>query len=428
MGTVMGWLVQIPRPEFGLVLLGFLALYGGMLLYFFLFKDQVSWKSIFWSGLVLRLIAFMVEPQWSDDYARFLWDGELLRINENPYAETPRQWIENPENEENDFLDQLFPKLNSPDYFSVYPPINQALFWIGAADSSGQIGKGVFALRLVLFLGEIGVFLLLMSLLRYFQKPLSWSIFYWLNPLIIIEIVGNIHFEGLVFLLLLAAIKALKNENLGGAGVFFGLSVGVKVLPLILIPAWISFSKTRFSKKFWLGFGIALLFGFFWLLIGDSLGHFYQSIRLYQGKFEFNASVYYVLRELGYWIQGYNTIAILTKLLSGFTLLSILVVCWKRRAESVLGLIDLWIGCYLIYLVFQPIVHPWYLVPGIGLSVISGRLTFVFWSFGAIFSYQAYSHPETWENPVFLLLEYGLVIFGLYLDYFQKKRSTNFGA
>jgi hypothetical protein len=64
-------------------------------------------------------------------------------------------------------------------------------------------------------------------------------------------------------------------------------------------------------------------------------------------------------------------------------------------------------------------------LPGLGLSVLTRQWTFLLWSFGGIFSYQAYSKNPVQEQAVFLMLEYGLVLLGLYLDYFRKQRTPN---
>jgi hypothetical protein len=161
------------------------------------------------------------------------------------------------------------------------------------------------------------------------------------------------------------------------------------------------------------------------LLVGGAWQNFFQSLQLYQGKFEFNASVYYLLREVGNWLVGYNTIGILTKLGMAITLAGVIWMSWKRSQAAFEGMIGLWVQLYLLYFILQPVVHPWYLLPGLGLSVLTRQWTFLLWSFGAIFSYQAYSQNPVQEQALFLLLEYGLVLLGLYLDYFRKQRTPN---
>jgi alpha-1,6-mannosyltransferase len=285
--------------------------------------------------------------------------------------------------------------------------------------------QGIAVLRMLIILGEIGVFFLLKKLFHVFSIPSSQLIFYWLNPLVILELTGNLHFEGFVLLSLLLAVYLIWQSRFAGAGFFWGIAIGIKLLPFMLVPAILAFAKTRKTIGFWIASFVAILISFSWLMIGDSWMNFFQSLRLYQGKFEFNASIYYLLRIVGFWLKGYNTIATLSKILSGVTLVSILFFAWKRKPKSIPELVDLWVLIYLIYLVLQPVVHPWYILPALGLSLLTERKVFLIWSFAAVFSYQVYGNANYREQSLFLFLEYGLVCVGIYLDYFRQKRNSN---
>lgn len=415
----------IPRVDFQSTVGLYVILFGLMFLIFSLAAENTPWFFIFIAGLLLRFSLFLAIPQWSDDYTRFLWDGELMRLQENPYSEKPAEFLKNHPQETTQMLDQLFPLLNSPEYYSVYPPLNQGIFWLSAKASNGIIANGIISLRLLLILGEISVFMLFLKLFKAFQKPQKLLWLYWLNPLVILEITGNLHFEGLVLLLLLASLLALSKKKVPLAGGLWGLAVGIKLLPLMLMPAFIYNSKIRDNKFFWIGAFLAILFSLGWLWIDSSLINFSQSLRLYQGKFEFNASIYYLLREVGFWIEGYNTIGILTKLLSMLTLAGIVFFSWKKKPQTLPELADLMVLIYLTYLILQPVVHPWYLIPAFGLSLLTQRNTFLVWTFAVIFSYQAYGNEDIKENPFFLLAEYALVFAAIYLDYFLPKRKAN---
>ncbi|MFN3758532.1 MAG: glycosyltransferase family 87 protein [Algoriphagus aquaeductus] len=424
MAVILFFISQVPREAFGLTFLLFSMAFAGLAGLFFLAGEKLSFRKILLAGLLLRLAVFPFAPQWSDDFVRFLWDGELLKIGQNPYDQTPREWQEGNVDPDNAYRNLLFENLNSPDYYSVYPPLNQAIFWLGAQASMGFVWNGYYALRVVLLFGEIGVFILLWKLLMAFQLPVKRIFWYWFNPLVIMEVTGNLHFEGLVLLFLLASICAIQKGKLGLSGGFWGLAIGMKLLPLMLGPAFLAFEKSRKSVRFWVGTTLAIVIGFTPLLIDSSWVNFFQSLKLYQGKFEFNASIYYLLREVGYWIEGYNTIAFLTKILSLSTVILIGYFSRKRQPKSLFELVDLMVLIYLIYLLLQPVVHPWYILPALGFSVIRGKLTVLLWSLGAIFSYQAYGNVDFQEQSIFLILEYGLVVLGIYLDYFPKRNKT----
>lgn len=413
----------IPRENFWSTFLIYAALFGGMLAVYFL-NNLPKWIWIFIAGLLVRIALLVAVPNWSDDYPRFLWDGELVKMSQNPYLETPENWLKNNSERVNPYLENLFELMNSPEYYSVYPPLNQGIFYLAAAVANSDIPSGILALRTLLILGEVGVFFLLLLLFDLLNLSSRKLILYWLNPLVILEITGNLHFEGLVLLLLLASLFALSRQKNGLSGGFWGLSVGMKLLPLMLIPTFFSFPKTRKSIAFWIGSAIVLVVSFAWLLFDDSWIHFLQSLKLYQGKFEFNASIYYLLREVGFWIKGYNVIGELTSILSGITLVGILYFAWKRKPENLLKLVDLWVLIYLFYLLLQPVVHPWYLIPGFGLSLFTDKKAFLIWTFAVIFSYQAYGDENYHESPLFLSIEYSLLFVGIYWDYFRSNTKS----
>lgn len=87
-------LAQVPRENFGLTLFLFTLAFGGMLGSYHLLGEEVDFKRLLLLGILLRGCLFFFEPNWSEDGARFLWDGELLRHGQNPYLLTPIQVLE----------------------------------------------------------------------------------------------------------------------------------------------------------------------------------------------------------------------------------------------------------------------------------------------------------------------------------------------
>jgi uncharacterized membrane protein len=59
---------------------------------------------------------------------------------------------------------------------------------------------------------------------------------YALNPLIIIEYTGNLHFESLMILFLLGAILFSDRGNMVRSSIFMAASIASKLLTFILVP------------------------------------------------------------------------------------------------------------------------------------------------------------------------------------------------
>ena len=178
--------------------------------YLLLLQEKNQPKVLFVLGTITRLTLFFSLPSLSDDVYRFIWDGTLLTNGIHPFAELPGYYLD----QNVSGLDQaLYDQLNSPNYFSIYPPLNQFIFWL-----SLQLGFSWLVatnmIRLLILAADIGSFLILRKLLVHYQKKEHLVFFYFLNPLVILEFVGNVHFEGIVIFFLLAGIYCYeKNKN-----------------------------------------------------------------------------------------------------------------------------------------------------------------------------------------------------------------------
>lgn len=111
----------------------------------------------------------------------------------------------------------LFDKLNSPNYFTIYPPVCQAfLLSLLAAflvKQTGSIYIGCIALKVSIFVFEVATLYLMPKLLQRLQLPAQNMIWYALNPLVIIELVGNIHFEAVMILGIVGILYFLTAIN-----------------------------------------------------------------------------------------------------------------------------------------------------------------------------------------------------------------------
>ncbi|MDP4586791.1 MAG: glycosyltransferase 87 family protein, partial [Flavobacteriales bacterium] len=216
--------------------------------YFFLVKQKAlfNWKTWIWIGLGLRLIFIASGPALSDDFYRFIWDGRVLIEGENPYLVLPHDYLESREDAFAKKLERdLYHGLNSKHYYTIYPPVNQCCFAIAAFLGDGNVKAELFYLRLIILLGEGALLFLLARILSILQRPREDLVWYALNPLVIVELSGNLHFEGMVLLFLAAALLYFIRGKWGASGVLFALAVGTKLLPLKLLPALIPILKQR---------------------------------------------------------------------------------------------------------------------------------------------------------------------------------------
>ena len=56
--------------------------------------EKWNFKFLFVSGILFRLVFLVAVPNLSQDFYRFIWDGELIKNGINPYLFTPDQILE----------------------------------------------------------------------------------------------------------------------------------------------------------------------------------------------------------------------------------------------------------------------------------------------------------------------------------------------
>ncbi|MEM9836222.1 MAG: glycosyltransferase 87 family protein [Bacteroidota bacterium] len=412
----------VDRTNFWDLMLGFIGAFAG---YFGLLQwgKAVQLSRLVGLGILIRLILVFAFPLLSDDLYRFLWDGYLLNAGITPFAELPAYYVENVVGVPG-LSPALFQQLNSPEYYTIYPPLAQLSFYLATLIAGDNWWLGSVLMKLILFATEIGTLWLLWRMLPKWKLPRWQLLLYWLNPLIIIEIVGNLHFEGMMVFFLLLALYFLQRQRIITAALAFAASVAAKLLPLMLLPFLIvRLWRRESSRPFWVfsfTFGITVLLLFVPLISLDVIENFGSSLDLYFRKFEFNASIYYLFRAYGYYEIGWNQIARFGPLLGKMAAIFILIIAaiegsWNRKryvrlSDIYLSLPKWWMFAFTVYLLFATTVHPWYLSVPILMSVF-GRWRYpIVWSFFIVLTYASYTSVPYRENYYLVGLEYVAVV------------------
>lgn len=391
----------------------------------------------FWilCSVIFRFILLFSVPNLSDDFYRFIWDGRLLASGHHPFAHLPSYYIENkvaiPGIDE-----VLFSQLNSKEYFTIYPPVAQFLFWLSAKLSWSVYGS-VIVLKSFNLVAEIGSIIILKKLLNQFGLPIRKVLIYALNPLIILELIGNAHFEAIMIFFILLSIYFMRKNRVTLAAISMGFSIGVKLIPLIFLPAVKKLSGSLIALKF---SAIALtacaLFSMP-LLNEQMLTGFQNSLQYFLAKFEFNASVYYLIREIGYAAFGHNVIYFAGPVLALVALLLIIKLSFKgvpklfldplitnseKKPDNLLLYIHTLAGCLLIYYLFTTTLHPWYISTLFVLSIFTSFRFTILWTYMIFLTYAGYSIDGFDENLWIVSLEY-ITVFGFFAFELWKKQS-----
>lgn len=180
-------------------------------------------------GLVLRLAAIAHEPLLSDDIYRYIWDGRVQGAGINPYLYLP---TDSPLADLRD--DTIFPNINRADYaHTIYPPAAQFFF---AAVT--RLGESTLVMRLAMIGCEAVTLLLLIDLLRRFDKPVTLAVAYAWHPLAVWEVGNNGHVDALMVALVMLGVWLLARERRLAGGLMIVLAALVKPYALVALPAF----------------------------------------------------------------------------------------------------------------------------------------------------------------------------------------------
>ncbi|HEV7351087.1 hypothetical protein [Telluribacter sp.] len=398
---------------------------GLFLLYGFLLIKRVEKDFLLFVGaaLLFRLVWLFALPALSDDVYRFIWDGRLLLHGYNPFVYLPANILYTEWATRLGLGRELFQNLNSPRYYTVYPPLLQGWFAVATGLGTGTYATIVW-LKVPILLAELGSLLLIYRITKsvgYIEETARRAVLlYGLNPLVLAELTGNIHYEGVTIFFLLGSLYFWQEQKRNLSALMLAGAVGIKLLPLIFLPLLISRLKLREQVSYAGLVGIGVLLSFLpfwdpaiWYNMSDSLG-------LYFRRFEFNAGLYYLLRSAGTWLLGYNPIGTLGPLLSLVSFSAILFLSFYKKIHF--SLYERALLILTVYLLCATTVHPWYVTPLVALGVLTRFRYVLVWSALLPLTYLAYGNVPFSENLWVVGLEY-LVVGGWLVIEVNKTRN-----
>ena len=288
---------HLERPDFTRMACLYAALF--FLCYKLIQFEKWNFKLLLSLGILFRLIFLLAIPNLSQDFYRFIWDGHLVILGENPYMYLPNEILEKSEIiiPQAQLLVEKMESLSASNY-SNYPPFSQFLFGLSVWLGGQNIVGGLISMRVLLLGADLGIFYFGRKVLKHLNKSPHMIFWYFLNPLVIIELSGNLHFEGVMLFFLLLAVYLVTLNKWIIAAIPLALSISIKLIPLMFLPL---FFKTLGLKK-GMVFNTLVVLGILVTLVPfyDALfaSHYFKSLSLWFSNFEFNASVYNVVKSL----------------------------------------------------------------------------------------------------------------------------------
>ena len=394
----------------------------------------LNFKGLLLIGLLLRLVFIAALPNLSQDFYRFIWDGRLLWQGVSPYLYTPDFILSQSEIvvAQGQELANGMGGLNASHY-SNYPPLNQLFFAIGGLLGGQNILASVLGMRILIILADVGTLLFAKKILDHLKLPFNKVWWFYLNPFIILELTGNLHFEGVMLFFMVASFYFLiKNKWLISA-LLLGCAISLKLIPLLLLPVYFWwFVKRDYAlgsfKRFVFYCGIVMatvLVTFLPFYDAALVSNFSDSIALWFQKFEFNASIYYIIRWIGYETIGWNIIADVGKILPLIVIGCVALISLVKQRNNFPKLATGMLFAIFVYLLLSTTVHPWYVATPLLLCVFTRYYFPIVWSALIFLSYSAYGYEGFSENLWLVAAEYSIVVGVCIFELSRSKASLN---
>jgi hypothetical protein len=322
-----------------------------------------------------RVALVPTAPQLSEDIYRYLWEGRVQSLGGNPYLRDDRasaeKWAP--------ARDELWRLMANKSYSAVYPPL-----WQLAARAVTAASHSVAAMKAFLVACELGVWAVLLALLRRRGLPPSRLLVVAWSPLALVEVAGSGHNDTFGLLFLCLALLALDSGRPALSAAAAGLGAAAKLLPGIVALAW---GRRYRLRDVALAGVLAALTALPYASAGADL---WRGTSDY-GSWRFNESLLALFDAL-------FPSKLAAQRAAALVLLALAVALGARRVEPVragLALVAAW-------LVLSAHVHPWYalwLLPWLALVDAPAALVFTYTIGFAYTVYPGFQSGTGWQVP-----------------------------
>jgi len=304
-------------------------------------EKNLSIVAILLLACLMRLPSFYASPIYEDDYFRFLWDGWNFSTTGNPYNGPPVDYFD--EDNYSDPLLEVLYNVNYPEVPTIYAPVCQVFFAIGAFLGPLKL----WSLRLVIFVVEFFILLLFSRIV----SPRQLLLLAWC-PLLIFESLFQIHPDFLAASFLILAYYTRKNDKHLWVGIFCALALGIKitVLPCLAFLLW------PLRKQGIIAFGLTMLIMYTPFFLQGTRADF-DGLLIFARDWEFNASLYTL--GASYFSRDIVKFCMLGIFISAF---SFFWFSWQRKGAIQNEIPRAIIAVYGVLFLVSPVVNSWYLL------------------------------------------------------------------
>ena len=371
--------------------------------------------------------AVVYERFWlfDDDAWRYLWDGHVGAHGVNPYASAPADaTLDALADEESGAFDDgreavwsdIRDNVNHPSTPTIYPPFAQAVFRFAHWLAPGS----VLALKGVLVAFDLLACLFIALALRAVGRPVTETLLYAWNPLVIKVFAASGHADAVLVAALAAVVYFLARHWPRAAAVAFALAILAKLSPVVLLP----FVARRVG---WRNTAlVVVLVGAAYVPFLDAGAATFDGLRAFASGWQFNAGVYSLVKWTGGLALDASQASAVARVLSMCATLSVvgmLTLYDDGRGERFAHYAVVALGALVV---LSPTVMPWYVTWLLPFAVVAGRRAWV--CFTAIVCTAFLIMINGTEYAPALWLEHGLLALLLYREYRHGRTQPQHAA
>lgn len=346
-------------------------------------------------------------PITSSDAYRYVWDGRVQLSGSSPYSHVPlddslarlrdpilfpglspeaRSGVSGPPRVPADpaalaalSADDPRTRINRPAVPTIYPPVAQAYFTAVAFLTPWS--AGTFGLQLAAAALAVGLTALLAVELRRRNRDPRWAILWGWSPIVALEAGNSAHIDLLAAALIVAAVITATQRARVITGLLLGAAASVKLLPLLLLPAFMSFRRRDLTTPF--------------VAIGTFIASYVPHV-LAVGTLVIGFLPGYLGQE-GF-SDGSSRSAILAlvlppadrQLVVGVLAIALALLAIRLHGRQPIALTCCWL--YGAALLLTTPTYPWYGLPLIALAVLADRLEWLAVPLAAYLAYASFGH------------------------------------
>jgi hypothetical protein len=231
--------------------------------------------------------------------------------------------------------------------------------------------------------------------------------------LVIVELTGNLHFEGVMLFFFVWAIYLLSVNRLIFAGMVYALSISVKLVPLLFLPLFLKYLGTKRSIQFYLAVGATIFALWLPFYAPEFVANYSKTIGLWFTNFEFNAGIYNGIKHLALQLDAkpWELIKSYGRITPIATMAFVVLFTFLPNNKNLTSLFTSMLWVLTLYYFMSTTIHPWYLIFLLVLSLFTEFRFAIVWSAVVILSYFAYSQAPFKEHMGLIAIEY-IVVFG----------------